>query len=955
MSPERLRQIEELFHAVREGSAERQAVLLARADPELRREVESLLGRQSESLFLDRAAVEAGAPSPEDSASSMLSAGTFLGPYRVEGKLGEGGMGEVYRARDTRLKRDVAVKVLPRTFARDTDRCARFRREAELLATLNHPHIAAVYGLEEAGDLTALVLELVEGPTLADRLTDCAVPLDEALPIARQIAEALEAAHEKGIIHRDLKPANIKLRPDGTVKILDFGLAKSLAAAVPSLQSEPSTVLSPTPTLAGMILGTPTYMSPEQARGRPVDKRTDIWAFGCVLYEMLTGKKPFSGETVTDLVAAIISTEPEWQALRHHTPERIQSLIARCLRKDPAQRLRDIADGRFQIEEVLNDPRASTAAVTQAGRAREWAAWATAALFLGTTLFVATRASTNSSSRDSISFPVYPPEKAEFSARTNSTFDVPSFALSPDGHSLVFSAAAPGARPMLWLRSLENVDARQLAGTEDAQDPFWSPDNRWIGFFANGTLRKVPAAGGAVKVIQTLNDIRGATWGTRETILLGSGGQGIVSMNAEGGAVTPVTVVDASLHENTHRNPSFLPDGLHFLYSVIGDSDRSGVYVGSVDGKTKRLLLHVLTSAVYAPPGYLLFVDGDRLLGQAFDTDRLELKGQPFFVAEYVGRSSSFMSGVSTALTGAIAHARPIAQHGRLAWIDRSGKPLDTLGTPDGDYTDFRLSSDETHLAASLVDPKTNAVDIWIRDLARGGSFRVGSGGGVTAAAVWSPDGTRLVFRSNRTGVIELYERSAAGGGMDRRMLLSDGDRAMPTGLTATDWSADGRRLVAGAGGDLWLLPLANGLKPEKFFASSAVEMHGNFSPDGHLLAYTSNESGRFEVYVETVPRSVQKVTVSTNGGYEPRWRADGGEIYYLSEDRNLMAVPVAAWFRFGIPKPLFQAHVPAGVSGLRTHYVPSRDGERFLVNVATDTVASPITVVLNWAASLNK
>ena len=707
-----------------------------------------------------------------------------------------------------------------------------------------------------------------------------------------------------------------------------------------------------------MILGTPAYMSPEQARGKAVDKRTDIWAFGCVLYEMLTGKKPFPGETVTDIVAAIINNEPDWQALPPRTPERIQSLIARCLRKDPAQRLRDIADGRFQIEEVLNDPRASTAAVTHGtlcarvggvGRRRR--------------CFWARRCSwprglrPPASSRDSISFPVYPPEKAEFSARTNSTFDVPSFALSPDGHALVFSAAMPGARPMLWLRSLDHVDARQLAGTEDAQDPFWSPDNRWIGFFANGTLRKIPAAGGAVKVIQTMNDIRGATWGARETILLGTGGQGIVSMNAEGGAITPVTVVDASLHENTHRNPSFLPDGLHFLYSVIGDSDRSGVYVGSVDGKTKRLLLHVLTSAVYAPPGYLLYVDGDRLLGQAFDTDRLELKGQPFFVAEYVGRSSSFMSGVSAALTGAIAYARPIAQHGRLAWIDRRGNPLDTIGTPEGDYTDFRLSPDETRLAASLVDPKTNAVDIWIRDLARGSNSRVGSGGGVTAAAVWSPDGTRLVFRSNRTGVIELYERSAAGGGDDRRVLSSDAHRAIPSGLIATDWSADGRWLVAGAGGDLWLIPLVNDLKAEKFFASPAAEMHGNFSPDGHLVAYTSNESGRFEVYVETVPRSDRKWPVSTNGGYEPRWRADGGEIYYLSEDRNLMAVPVGAGVphTFGIPKPLFQAHVPAGVSGLRTHYVPSRDGQRFLVNVATDTAASPITVVLNWSASLNK
>ena len=879
-----------------------------------------------------------------------LASGTRLGPYEIVAPLGAGGMGEVYRARDTRLKRDVAVKVLPQTFARDTDRCARFRREAELLATLNHPHVAALYGLEEAGDLTALVLELVEGPTLADRLTEGTVPLDEALPIARQIAEGLEAAHEKGIIHRDLKPANIKLRPDGTVKILDFGLAKSLeATGVPSVLSEPPTVLSPAPTLTGVIVGTPTYMSPEQARGKAVDKRTDIWAFGCVLYEMLTGKRPFPGEVVTDTLAAIINNEPDWQALPHRTPERIQSLIGRCLRKDPAQRLRDIADGRFQIEEVLNDPGALTTVLTPARTYREWASWIAAALFLGTTLFFATRPSTTSSSRDSTSFPVFPPEKAEFSARTNTTFNVPSFALSPDGHALVFSAETPGARPMLWLRSLDRVDGRQLAGTEDAQDPFWSPDSRWIGFFAGGTLRRVPAAGGAVQVInQVRTDFRGATWGKGDTILVASGVEGILSMNAAGGAMMPVTIVDTSLHENTHRNPSFLPDGLHFLYSVIGNSEQSGVYVGSVDGKTKRRLLHVLTSAIYVQPGYLLFVDGDTLLGQAFDADRLELQGQPFFVAEHVGRSTSFMSGVSASLTGTIAYARPIAQNGRLTWFDRRGNPIGTLGTTEGGYMDFRLSPDETRLATSLADPKTNVVDIWITDLARGSSSRIVSGGAVTAAAVWSPDGTRLAFRSNRTGVIDLYERSAAGGGIDRPLLSRDAYRAAPSSLVATDWSTDEQ--VIASDDDLWLLPLGNEAKPVKFIASPAEQMHGNFSPNGRLVAYTSNESGRFEIYVETVPRSDRKWPVSTNGGYEPRWRADGREIYYLSGDRTLMSVSVGAGPSFGIPTRLFQTHVPPGVTSLRTHYVPSRDGQRFLVNSAIDPPPSPITVVVNWA-----
>jgi Tol biopolymer transport system component len=517
---------------------------------------------------------------------------------------------------------------------------------------------------------------------------------------------------------------------------------------------------------------------------------------------------------------------------------------------------------------------------------------------------------------------------------------------------------------MLWLRSLDDVDARQLAGTEDAQDPFWSPDSRWIGFLADGTLKKVPAVGGAVQVIvQTRSDFRGATWGTRDTILVASGVEGIVSVNAAGGVMTPVTVVDTSLHEDTHRNPSFLPDGHHFLYSVIGSSDQSGVYLGSLDGKTKKLLLHVLTSAVYAHPGYLLFVGGDTLLGQAFDADRLEPKGQPFFVAEHVGRSTSFMSGVSASLTGTIAYARAIAQNGRLAWIDRRGNPLGSLGAPEGDYTDFRLSPDETHLAASLVDPKTNVVDIWITDLARGSTSRVVSdGGAVTAAAVWSPDGTRLAFRSNRTGVIELYERSAAGGGVDRPVLSRDANRAeQPSlSLSPTDWSPDGRQLICsaptvGSRNDLWLLSLGNEPKPVKFIASPAEEMHGNFSPDGRLVAYTSNQSGRFEIYVETVPRSDRKWSVSTNGGYEPRWRADGREIYYLSEDRKLMAVPVGAGPSFGIPQRLFQTRVPAGVTANRTHYAPSRDGERFLVNTATGAAVSPITVVSNWTATLKK
>jgi serine/threonine protein kinase len=894
-----------------------------------------------------------------------LASGTRLGPYEILAPLGAGGMGEVYRARDTRLDRTVAIKVLPTSLADDRQFRERFDREARTISQLDHPHICALYDVGDHDGMSFLVMQYLEGETLEARLKKGALPPNQALQYAIQIAEALAIAHKAGIVHRDLKPGNVMLTKGGA-KLLDFGLAKASASVGAGAGLSMLRTTPPNLTAQGTILGTFQYMAPEQLEGHEADTRTDIFALGVVLYEMLTGKRAFTGKTQANLISSILKDEPpSISATQPLTPAPLDRVVKKCLAKDPDDRWQSARDLRGELKWIAEGGTAAMPAGAPAHSPwRERAAWIMlAAALLASASFFATRPSINSSSGDPISFPVFPPEKTTFSAAINTTLNVPSFALSSDGHALVFSAEAPGARPTLWLRSMDHVDARQLAGTEDAQDPMWSPDSRWIGFFAEGKLKKVPAAGGAVQVVtNSATDVRGGTWASDDIILFGSGTEPILSVNSAGGKTTPVTVIDASRQEATHRNPHVLPDGHHFLYSILGGrQDQNGVYAGSLDGKTKKLLVHVNTNAVYAPPGYLLFVDGDTLLGQDFDAERLDLKGQPFLVAEHVGRTTAYMSAVSTSRTGTIAYAGTLSQNGRLAWMDRGGNPLGSPGTPEGDYTDFRLSPDETRLAASLVDPKTNTVEIWLTDLARSSTSRVASGGLVNASALWSPDGTQLIFRSNRNGIIEFYQRSAAGGGNDRPVLSLEAYRAaqLAQNLIPTDWSRDGHIIFSApataSGNDLWLLPLGEQAKVAKFIASPAEELHGNFSPDGRLVAYSSNESGKFEAYVETVPRSDRKWPVSTNGGYEPRWRADGREIYYLSEDRKLMAVPVGAGPSFGVPKALFQTRVPAGVTANRAHYVPSRDGQKFLVNMALDAVASPITVVLNWTATVKK
>jgi Tol biopolymer transport system component len=841
-----------------------------------------------------------------------MTPGDRLGPYEILAQIGAGGMGEVWKARDPRVDRLVAIKVSKAEFSE------RFSREAKAIAQLNHPHICQLYDVGP----NYLVLEYVEGSPLKGPL-----PVAKAVEYAGQILSALDAAHRKSITHRDLKPANILVTKQG-IKLLDFGLARMTTSSADS-----------TLTMKGDVLGTPAYMSPEQWEGKPGDARSDVYCFGCVLYEMLTGKRATQDRGPVEPVA-------------------LDSIVRTCMEQDPEDRWQTARD----IRRAMTLP---TPAVPKPSRTWQWIAVA-ALVLLAAVLLLGSWFNRAPAAGEVVSFAIYPPDKTTFSAPLNITVNVPQFAVSPDGRMIVFAAVAEGERPLLWRRAFGDAAARSLAGTEDAQEPFWSPDSHWIGFFAEGKLKRVPAAGGAVEVVVAdAPDVRGGTWGADDTIVYANGIGLLQRVAAAGGQRTPASTSEQTLV--SHRYPHFLPDGRHFLYLSYASTvnDQNGLYIGSPDDKDRKLRAPIPNSAVYAVPGNLLFVDGDTLFGQTFDADRLQVSGPPFLIAEHAGRSSGWKSAISASRTGVIAYAGTLSPNGHLAWFDRAGRALDSAG-PEGYYADVRLSPSEKSIASALFDSKMGTLDIWITDLARGRSSRITSGGAsFNASPIWSPDGEQLVYRSLRVGGLnEFYQRSAAGGGGERLVLPIQVARAAGVesgNLVDTDWSPDGQSILFSAPGtasgtDLWLLPLTGDKKPVKYLATPADEMHGNFSPDGRLVAYTSNESGKYQVYVQTLPLSDKKWQVSTNGGYEPRWRADGREIYYLSEDRKLMAVPVGAGPTFDVPTALFQTRVPAGVTANRTHYVPSRDGQRFLVNTQSGEASpSPITVVMNWAAGLKK
>jgi Tol biopolymer transport system component len=876
-----------------------------------------------------------------------ISVGNSVGCYQILAPIGAGGMGEVYRGRDLKLDREVAIKVLPAAVAHDPERLARFEREAKILASLNHPNIAQIYGIEEADGVRALVMELVPGTTLKGPLS-----IETTLHCAKQIAEALEAAHEKAIIHRDLKPANLIVTPEGVVKVLDFGLA-----ATPNREqtSDPANSPTMTATQAGVILGTAAYMSPEQAAGKVVDKRSDIWSFGVVLYEMLTGERLFAGETVSHTLADVLRAPIDFDKLPKETPQAVRELVKRCLDRNVKTRLRDIGEARVAILNLGKEPGATIAApASRFG----WLAWGLASLFLLTAIVV-------SFVHFRETAPAEPVLDLSVSLPRNT---VTGFVkLSPDGHRMVLWLLNGGKR-QLWLRSLDSTQLQVLPGTDAARAPFWSPDGKSIGFFADGKLKTLPASGGPPQVLCDGTGLAGGgTWNRDGVILFSTSGVSdpIQRVNASGGACTVVTHPEGG---SGHVHPEFLPDGKHFVFAVVRgcDETKRGLYAASLDDPTPRRLLGDVSSAMFAPStagkkhGYLLFLRGSDLMAQPFHAETLQLAGDPVRIATNASFSLNFPQiQASVSANGILVYVRNVSGTRRqLTWLDRSGKEISRVASVQ-DQRHVGLSPDGKTVAT--VRPNQG---IWLFDVQRGGETRFTPGALSGGAPVWSPDGNLIAFTAGNG----LYLKDATGG-LKEELLFENGNLK-----TASDWSRDGRYLIYTEvdpknQGDIWYLPdplnKSSGKKPVKFQGTEAVESQGQISPDGQWLAYASNESGQPEVYVRPFPAGPGRWKVSAGRGLsrEPRWRRDGKELFFLETDvpQRLMTVPVQLSpkgdFHAGAPQALFEFRGNGSVPILNAFvYAPSADGQRFLVNLEAANEEPVLNVVVNWEkAALGK
>jgi eukaryotic-like serine/threonine-protein kinase len=877
-----------------------------------------------------------------------------LGVYEVIASIGAGGMGEVFRARDTKLNRDVALKVLPDSFACDPDRLARFTREAQSLAALNHPNIAHIHGFEESGGVRAIVMELVEGDDLSQRIARGPIPLDDALPVARQIAEALEAAHEQGIVHRDLKPANIKLRPDGNVKVLDFGLAKvvePIAVTGGDATTSP-TITSPAMTQMGVILGTAAYMSPEQAKGRPADKRSDVWAFGCVLYEMLAGRRAFDGSEVSDTLASILKSDPDWSALPAATPSAIKRLLRRCLSKDVRGRLHDIADARLEIRDAQTG---DTETVPRAPRT-VWLPWTLVGAFAVLSAILAvligrpvTHTPGFARAYRSLILPPTGNPNAVSEARTAIPRFARGLALTRDGTRLAFVAPGADGQGLVWVRPLDATDAQPLAGTEGATNPFWSDDGRQLAFVADRKLKRIDASGGpTVTLYDGARPYARGTW-NRDNVILFLGDDAILRISAAGGPASSVSPAGTASLIGADSAPFFLPDGRRFLYS-IGAVAGGGIYVGSLDSREATKLLDGAVLPTYAD-GFLVFGRDNTLFAQRFDPDRQQLSGDavPLVHQLQMGGAPSYRATYAVSESGVLAYQGTIGEPSTLVLLDRTGKELAVL-SDSAEFSYVQLSPNGRQAAVSVIDNASGNRNLWLYETSRRGRVQLTYDPTDDFAAVWSPTADRVIFAARRAGdtSLNLYEKLLSGG-PERRLL----DRA---GLELpTSWSPDGRFILfqtESPASDISLLSLAD-TKVLPFANTKFTEASAQFSPpDGRWVAYSSNETGRTEVYIAPFGRTGTRVPVSTDGGGSPRWSRDGKELFYIRGDDTLMRVTVSP-SESSIDVVSTQEVFRTQFGRSAFPYDIGSDG-RFLVNRSTqDSKPAPITLVVNWPAIL--
>ncbi|MEP7339251.1 MAG: protein kinase [Acidobacteriota bacterium] len=967
MTPEQYQRIGDLFdEAMALAPDARQSFLVAACggDDELRREVESLLRarEQADGFIAGKVAGVVAEMAEQQKNPSLI--GHSLSHYRVLSLLGAGGMGEVYLAEDTRLARKVAIKLLPQAFTRDPERLRRFEQEALSTSALNHPNILTVYDIgttsTELGSAPFIVAELLEGEELRKQMKDGPLPVRRSIEYARQIASGLAAAHEKGIVHRDLKPENLFVTKDGLVKILDFGLAK--LRPQPSEPSGADNAAQTQITNPGMIMGTVGYMSPEQVRGQETDHRSDIFSFGLILYEMLAGRRAFQGESFAETMAAIVKEEPpDLTEANPKTPPQLERIVRRCLEKQPARRFQTASDLGFALEALsspsgsrLKEDTASFAAKTistlpdRPGLEKLWIATAALSLLLaaGFAWVYFTRSSAPEARPMKLTLLL--PEKTKFR----------HIAVSPDGTWLAFTTETSSTR-QLWTLALATGETKPVAGSEGAKHPFWSPDSRFIGFFTSDKLKKIEVAGGLPIAIGEIHDGNGGSWNREGMIIFATldGGE-LLSVPATGGTGTLVLKSDLKLQEGVLRFPSFLPDGHHFLYSVSSNNKEvRGVYLGSLDGGTRQRLVGDYSNASYVSSdtrkpdkGYLLFGHEKALMAQPFDAGTLRLGGEPVTVAAQIATIvNSVYRNFSASGNGVLVFDPELNRQQKQAlWVDRAGKTINTL-KQFADIRVARIAPDGRRFVASNYDLQTNNFDLWLSDVTGGNTVRFTFDPGNDGFPVWSPDASRIAWAGSRGEYFQLYEKAVNRTGQEIPLLQSNHNKA------PTDWSRDGRYIIYRQSDpktqvDIWALPLFGEQTPFPLVQSAANENGGVLSPDGRWLAYHSDESGRYEVYVQSFPGGGGKQRISTGGGVWPCWRGDGKELYYRALDDKLMAAPVTGQSSLATGDPVALFEFRSGGLPDQAYYAADRDGQRFLLNAIVEAETnSPLTVMVNW------